>query len=700
MQPVAAPAVAAVVSPYSDAAVTLAPCSRVAPIGAEVILVAGVRGGDNYLRTNRRLDWFIVPGSVGQFTDIGGKHFEDYLVADFSRPRIISNCSAVGTTTRVAERVGQGDSIYVARGESWIAVRSPVEGVTRVTVAAPEVVVPAERAKTAAIYWYDAQYRFPEPVVTPPGTKGTLTTTVWKLTNRCPRAGWIVRYELTGGPQAIFVPSGSTAVEVPTDATGRASVEIVQKDPSPGTSQIRVQLLRPADQSSPQFVVRDGFTAVSWTDQTAATPVLTPAAPTLPGPVSTTPPATSPPPTITPPPTTPASSPAISVLDLKVTQRTAAVVGSNVTFDIDVTNRGTTVASRVIVRDTFEAGLEHVSPSPIEFSLGELAPGETRRHAVTFRVAKPGQLCHRVEALAADGGRAVPQNSCVEAVAPTIANPPSPPKTYPGPNASPSPAAPTGPPLAIQVTSQAAMATVGQYVVFTATVRNLTQQALANVRVSQESDAALVVAGYTEGGVKQGKEWVWNIPTFPPGRDVRVQVQCKCGQAAPKACCRFTVALGDGQAVDSQRACIEIAAAGPLPGGGETTPPPAVPSRLSVSVGNRNTVTAGNNQQFLVSVSNDGEAAENDIVVTVQLPPGSMLVKAEGPEPSVTFQQQAGVVRFSPIAELPAHSINSIKSFRITVTTSKPGPLSLQAEVTSRRQTQPVRRNTTVEVLP
>ncbi len=192
-QPMAAPPAAVVVSPYSDAAVTLVPCSRVAPVGAEVILVAGVRGGDNYLRTNRRLDWFIAPGSVGQFTDVGGKHIEDYLVGDFARPRIISGGSAVGTTTRVSERVGQGDSIYVARGESWIALRSPVEGVTRVTVAAPEVVVPTGRAKTATIYWYDAQYRFPEPVVTPPGTKSTLTTTVWKLTNRCPRAGWIVR---------------------------------------------------------------------------------------------------------------------------------------------------------------------------------------------------------------------------------------------------------------------------------------------------------------------------------------------------------------------------------------------------------------------------------------------------------------------------------------------------------------------------
>ncbi len=563
-QPIAAQPVAVAVSPYKDAAVTLVPCSRVAPVGAEVILVAGVRGGDNYLRTNRRLDWFIAPGSVGQFTDIGGRHFEDYLVGDFARPRIISGNSAIGTTTRISERVGQGDNIYVARGESWIALRSPVEGVTRVTVAAPEVVVPAERAKTATIYWYDAQYQFPEPVVTPPGTKGTLTTTVWKLTSRCPRAGWIVRYELTGGPQAIFVPSGSTAVEVPTDAAGRASVEIVQKDPSPGTSQIRVQIFRPADQISPQFMVRDGFTAVSWTDQTGATQAPTPAAPALPGPASASPPAVIAPPTVTPAPEARPAPAAVSMLDLKVAPRTATVaVGANVTFDIEVTNRGATLASGVTIHDTFDAGLQHASPSPIEFLLGDLAPGETRRHAVTFRTIRPGQLCHRMEAKAADGGRAT-QDSCVTAIAPALTNPTPPAATYPGTNTPPPTVAPTNPPLEIRVTSQAATATVGQSVVFTANVRNLSQQALPNVRISQQSDAALVVKAYTEGGNLRGNACVWTLPSLPPGRDVRVQVQCECRQVTSKACCQFTAALADDKPIGEQT-CLEITAGNLLP---------------------------------------------------------------------------------------------------------------------------------------
>lgn len=722
--PAAVPVVA--VSPYADAAVTLAPAVRALPVGAEAILVAGIRGGDNYLRTNRRLDWSLAPGSVGQFSDIERKRFEDYLVGDFSRVRLISSTQAIGSTGRVAERVGQGGSVYVARGEGWIGVRSAVEGVTRVTVAAPEVVVPDQRVKMATIYWYDAQYSFPEPLVTPPGTKGTLTTTVWKMTSRSPLPGWIVRYELTGGPQAIFVPSGSTAVEVPTDAAGRASVEIVQKDPSPGTSQIRVQLFRPADQCSPRFLVRDGCTAVSWAEGATA-PAAAPAAPVLPGPVTTTPPAVvppaGPPATVIPPPggtpNRPNASPlagarsaptAPSQLEVWVTQRTAAELGANVTFNVEVANRGRTIAHGVQVTDTYDAGLEpqlpHAIPgapipNPVALTLGDVAAGDVRQFSITFRVTQSGQLCHRVEAVASDGGRASPLVSCVhvEPAAPSP-GPAAPSPTPSGSSAVTPPMMPGAMPLEIRVTPAATIANVGQLVVFSANIRNLTQQPVTDVTVSQQNDATLLARNATEGakpGPAGSGQWIWNVAAIPPGRTITLQIQCECRQAAAKACCRFAAALPDGRAVNDTE-CIEITAANPLRGGNTApAPPAAVPGRLAVRVDNRNTVAAGKNQQFLVQISNDGGAAENDIVVTVQLPSGSNFVPEEsaGPDPSMTVQQQPGQVTFSPVAELLP---GKPKTYRITVTTSRAGPITLQAAVSS-RQSPPVRGSKTVNVL-
>ena len=133
---VARPPVAALprVSPYSDVAAMLSPFRTVAPVGSQVVMLGGVRGGDGYLRTNRRLEWWLMPGSVGQFTGIGENSFADFLVGDFTRPRLISATSAVGSTTRVAQRAGgPGNSVYVARGQGWVTVSSPVEGVSHVT---------------------------------------------------------------------------------------------------------------------------------------------------------------------------------------------------------------------------------------------------------------------------------------------------------------------------------------------------------------------------------------------------------------------------------------------------------------------------------------------------------------------------------------------------------------------------------------
>jgi len=124
-----------------------------------------------------------------------------------------------------------------------------------------------------------------------------------------------------------------------------------------------------------------------------------------------------------------------------------------------------------------------------------------------------------------------------------------------------------------------------------------------------------------------------------------------------------------------------------------------IPEQLSVTVQNRNIVEVGRVQEFLVEVANNGDAAENDIVVTAYLPAGSSLVSegTGGPDPSVTFQQHSGIVRFTPVSELPA---KKVMNYRINVTASQPGAITLRAEATSRAQSQPTGGSTTVDVLP
>ena len=126
--------------------------------------------------------------------------------------------------------------------------------------------------------------------------------------------------------------------------------------------------------------------------------------------------------------------------------------------------------------------------------------------------------------------------------------------------------------------------------------------------------------------------------------------------------------------------------------------PPATPGRLSVSIDNLNTITAGKIQQFLVQVTNESNSADSDIVVTARLPVGSTAdAGTSGPNAGVTAEKLPGAVRFSPVAELRP---NDTIDYRVFLTTSKPGPILLRVEVSSRRLTQPVVAEKTVAVLP
>ena len=218
------------VLPSDPIGVTLAPRQTVAPVGTEVVMVAGVRGGDGFLRTNERLEWSIAPWGVGQFTHVQRNRWMAWLVGDFNEPRLVSNVIAVGSTSRETVELNRGPSmpdgcLRVVPGQGWITVTSPVEGVSRVAVYAPGVVPCDRRIAEAMIYWIDAQFGYPPPSINPAGSRHLLTTIVQRQSNQAPHAGWLVRYQITGGPPAGFAPDGETAVEVVTNAAGQASTK-------------------------------------------------------------------------------------------------------------------------------------------------------------------------------------------------------------------------------------------------------------------------------------------------------------------------------------------------------------------------------------------------------------------------------------------------------------------------------------------
>jgi hypothetical protein len=208
-----------------------------------VVLIAGVLGPDGYLRTNRRLEWSVAPGTVGEFVAIEQGSGIDLLLGDFNWPRKINATTAVGSTSRSNVKLNRGtpsleDDTFVRRGQGWITLTSPVEGTSHVTVVAPEVYNWDARTKSVAVHWVDAVVQYPPLAINPAGTRHVFTTTVTRHTNQSPCENWIVRYEIVDGPAAGFLPNLSATTEVRTNSAGQACAEIAQKQPASGVNKI------------------------------------------------------------------------------------------------------------------------------------------------------------------------------------------------------------------------------------------------------------------------------------------------------------------------------------------------------------------------------------------------------------------------------------------------------------------------------
>ena len=153
------------------------------------------------------------------------------------------------------------DDVQVQPGEAWASITSPVEGTSRITAVAPEIETWANRRATATIYWVDVLWTFPAPAITASGAQ-VLTTTVRRQTDGTPIEGWLVRYEVADG-------TTNEPVEVPTDAQGRASIDVTPTGSAGAVTRINTQIVRPeryAGSNAPRLVIANGTSTISWTD--------------------------------------------------------------------------------------------------------------------------------------------------------------------------------------------------------------------------------------------------------------------------------------------------------------------------------------------------------------------------------------------------------------------------------------------------
>ncbi len=333
-------------TPGERGQIIMTPSRIVAPVGSEVVVLAGICGGDGFFVKNQPLQWMLSNNSVGEIVEVGGMHHPSFNKLIPPTSKKFSGQYAVGRTGLKRIVLSRGtptpvDDIELAKGQTFVSVSSASSGTTYITAVAPKAEGWDKRRASTIIHWVDGQWSVPVPAQATAGTVYPLTTVVSSADNGRGLKGWEVRYAIVGGAPAEFAPSGSKTAVAKTKSDGKATVQIRQPAGqfSPGTSQIRVDIVRPAVFGEPELVVESGLTAITW------------------------------------------SAPALTIRAIGPRK---AEFNEPFNYRVEVTNPGDQIARDVVVSTkNLDDGIEYISSDPkptqygrnFEWQFGDIAPG-------------------------------------------------------------------------------------------------------------------------------------------------------------------------------------------------------------------------------------------------------------------------------------------------------------------------------------
>ncbi|MBP7933595.1 MAG: DUF11 domain-containing protein [Phycisphaerae bacterium] len=352
--------------PYA-ATIELTPATDVNPVRTQHVLVATVKDKEGKPLPNRRVEWIISNGSVGDIVEVDESGFRA------SRGYKVDNHFAVSHTNNFAHVLDRGnndasDDIHLTPGQTWCVVTSPVEGDTHVVAYAPGIYAWDKHKVFAVKHWYDVKWEWPPAATNPTGTTHQFVTKVMKYSDDSPLPGYVVNYKITGGPAGTFDPGGGTTASVRTDEQGIAAVTLKQVKPEAGTNDVAIEIIRPDNLQccKPAVLIATGATQKIWV------------------------------------------APQIGI---KKSAPATAMVNDQFRYDIVVSSLSQVPANEVVVTDTIPDGIDYVSSQPearvsgktLTWSLGTMAAGAQATIAVEVKATRTGKFTNCAEVTAAQG---------------------------------------------------------------------------------------------------------------------------------------------------------------------------------------------------------------------------------------------------------------------------------------------------------
>jgi hypothetical protein len=218
------------------------------PVGTQHLVIATVLDDEGTPRRKRRVEWMLEGvGSIVEVDESG------YLAG---RGYKVDNRYAVSYTDMFEHTITRGnedptDDFLISPGQSWCIVSSPEEGISRLTVFAPEIYDWEKRKVEVEVHWANAQWQFPQPATVRAGSQHPLTTHIFRHSDRVPLPNYRVRYTVLDGPPAVLLPNQTREAIATTDQTGNATLNVGQLQLQPGVNKIGVEIIRPADPTNP-----------------------------------------------------------------------------------------------------------------------------------------------------------------------------------------------------------------------------------------------------------------------------------------------------------------------------------------------------------------------------------------------------------------------------------------------------------------
>ncbi len=216
------------------------------------------------------------------------------------------------------------------------------------------------------------------------------------------------------------------------------------------------------------------------------------------------------------------------------------------------------------------------------------------------------------------------------------------------------------------VKSAAGESRVGESVQFTTRVANAGNIPLTNVRITDSFDAQLEPRESTQGwdpAALAAGQLMWIVPQLMPGEAVTRVVLCLCRQSAEAATSRVTVTTAENVSEVAQAVVRILPASGPpadAGGPGRLLPGNALPDAAALATGQLivdisefgDPIKIGEGTAYVITIKNNRSVADQDVVLSVELPAGLKFGSLSGPGDRRNLSPDGRTVQVNPIREM------------------------------------------------